>query len=428
MSNSKIITTTAVFLTLFATSAYANSVKPVPVVASFSILGDMVKRIGAEHVSITTLVGPNGDTHVYQPTPADARAVRKAKLLFVNGLKFEGWIERLVEASGFKGTRIVTTEGIKPIPYEDAHDEHHKDEHGKEEHHKDEHHKHEHGKEERHKDEHHKGEHRKEAHHKEEHGHEQKHADADRHKNHDGDKDSDHDGHDHGAFDPHAWQSLKNAVNYVDNITAALAKVDPVNAATFYGNRAAYVAEILSLDAEIRKTVAGLPTNRRTVVTSHDAFQYFGRDFGLTFLAPQGLSTEAEASAKDVARLIRQMREKKISAVFVENITDPRLLKQIANETGAAIGGTLYPGALSGRSALRPESAPGYRVPPIAAPVSFAICFKRRGSVMFSTKTAEIFFSRICLISRATSFAEASASVLSPWGAKKVNPKSRPKY
>jgi zinc/manganese transport system substrate-binding protein len=365
MSNSKIITTTAVFLTLFATSAYANSVKPVPVVASFSILGDMVKRIGAEHVSITTLVGPNGDTHVYQPTPADARAVRQAKLLFVNGLKFEGWIERLVEASGFKGTRIVTTEGIKPIPYEDAHDEHHKDEHGKEEHHKDEHHKdehgkeehhkdehhkHEHGKEERHKDEHHKGEHRKEAHHKDEHGHEQKHADADRHKNHDGDKDSDHDGHDHGAFDPHAWQSLKNAVNYVDNITAALAKVDPVNAATFYGNRAAYVAEILSLDAEIRKTVAGLPTNRRTVVTSHDAFQYFGRDFGLTFLAPQGLSTEAEASAKDVAQLIRQMREKKISAVFVENITDPRLLKQIANETGAAIGGTLYPGALSGHS------------------------------------------------------------------------------
>ena len=155
MSNSKIITTTAVFLTLFATSAYANSVKPVPVVASFSILGDMVKRIGAEHVSITTLVGPNGDTHVYQPTPADARAVRKAKLLFVNGLKFEGWIERLVEASGFKGTRIVTTEGIKPIPYEDAHDEHHKDEHGKEEDHKDEHHKDEHGKEEHHKDEHH---------------------------------------------------------------------------------------------------------------------------------------------------------------------------------------------------------------------------------------------------------------------------------
>ena len=340
MSYSKLFIATAVFLCLSAASAYANSTKPIPVVASFSILGDMVKRIGGAHISITTLVGPNGDTHVYQPTPADARAVRKAKLLFVNGLKFEGWIERLVEASGFKGTRIVTTEGIKPIPYEDTHDEHHKDEHGKEERHKDEHHKHDHGKEEHHKD----------KHHKDKHGHEQKHADADRHKNHDDDKHGDHEGHDHGAFDPHAWLSLKNAVNYVDNITAALAKVDPANAATFYGNRAAYVAEILSLDAEIRKTVAGLPINRRTVVTSHDAFQYFGRDFGLTFLASQGLSTEAEASAKDVARLIRQMREKRITAVFVENITDPRLLKQIANETGAAIGGTLYPGALSDRS------------------------------------------------------------------------------
>ena len=335
MSNSKIITTIAVFLALFATSAYANSVKQVPVVASFSILGDMVKRIGGEHVSITTLVGPNGDTHVYQPTPADARAVRKAKLLFVNGLKFEGWIERLVEASDFKGTRVVTTEGIKPIPYEDAHDEHHKDEHGKEEHHKDDYHKDEHGKDE---------------HHKDEHGHEQKHADTGRHKDHDDDKRGDHDGHDHGAFDPHAWQSLKNAVSYVDNITAALARVDPTNAATFYSNRAAYVAEIESLNAEIRKTVADLPTDRRTVVTSHDAFRYFGRDFGITFLAPQGLSTDAEASAKDVARLIRQMREKRISAVFVENITDPRLLKQIANETGAAVGGTLYPGALSGPS------------------------------------------------------------------------------
>ncbi len=325
MSHSKLFTATVVLLCLTAASAYANSTKPIPVVASFSILGDMVKRIGGAHISITTLVGPNGDTHVYQPTPADARAVRKAKLLFVNGLKFEGWIERLVEASGFEGIRVVATEGIKPIPYEDTHNEHHKDEHGKKERHKDEHHK-------------------------DEHGHEQKHADADRHKNHDDDKHGDHEGHDHGAFDPHAWQSLKNAVTYVNNITAALAKVDPANAATFYGNRAAYVAEILSLDAEIRKTVAGLPTNRRTVVTSHDAFQYFGRDFGLTFLAPRGLSTEAEASAKDVARLIRQMREKRISAVFVENITDPRLLKQIANETGAAIGGTLYPGALSDRS------------------------------------------------------------------------------
>ena len=159
----------------------------------------------------------------------------------------------------------------------------------------------------------------------------------------------DHAEHDHGAFDPHAWQSLENAVIYVDNITAALANADPANAAAFYGNRAAYAAEIEALDAEIQAMMAAIPEGARTVVTSHDAFQYFGRDYGLTFLAPQGLSTESEASAQDIAHLIEQIRTEGIAAVFVENIADPRLMEQIANETGATIGGTLYPGALSGR-------------------------------------------------------------------------------
>ena len=135
---------------------------------------------------------------------------------------------------------------------------------------------------------------------------------------------------------------------YVDNITAALAQADPVNASDFYQNRAAYIAEIETLDAEIREILAGIPADRRTVVTSHDAFQYFGRDYGLEFVAPQGLSTESEASAKDVARLIRQIHEWGIRAVFIENIGDSRLLRRIADETGAVIGGTLYPGALSG--------------------------------------------------------------------------------
>ena len=315
MFSRKTLTAIAVSIGLLcATSPYANSTEPVPVVASFSILGDMVQRIGGAHVSVTTLVGPDGDTHVYQPTPADARAVSKAQLLFVNGLDFEGWIDRLVKASGFQGNRAVVTQGIKPIAYEDNHDEHHKDEVGKDEH-----------------------------------GHKNEHADTDRHKGHTDDKHGgDHAGHDHGAFDPHAWQSLKNAVIYVDNITAALAKTIPTEWRTFYRNRAAYVAEIEALDSEIQKSVAELPIGHRTVVTSHDAFQYFARDYGLKFLAPQGFSTESEASAKDVATLIKQMREQTISAVFVENITDPRLIKQIADETGAAIGGTLYPGALSG--------------------------------------------------------------------------------
>ena len=309
----------AVLAVSLAAPAVARSDGPIPVVATFSILGDMVKRIGGEHVAVTTLVGPDGDTHVYQPTPADARAVSEAKILVVNGLQFEGWLDRLIDASDFRGVRVVATEGVDLIAFDDEHDnggghEAHAEEAG---------HDHDH-------DDH------AEAGHDDDHDDEE-HAEGD-----------DHDHHHHGAFDPHAWQSLGNAVAYVDTIAAALAQANPANAADFYQNRAAYVAEIEALDAEIRGIVAALPAERRIVVTSHDAFQYFGRDYGLTFLAPQGLSTESEASAKDVARLIQQIRERGIRAVFIENVADPRLLERIADETGASIGGTLYPGALSG--------------------------------------------------------------------------------
>ena len=272
--------------------AAAQTGRPIPVVATFSILGDMVKRIGGEHVAVTTLVGPDGDTHVYRPTPADARAVSEAKILVVNGLQFEGWLDRLIDASDFRGVRVVATDGIEPIAFEEGgHDDH---------------------------------------------------AGHAGHAGHEGH------GHDHGAFDPHAWQSVRNATVYAHNIAVALAKADPAKAGAFDRNRAAYLDRLEALDAEIDRIVAKLPAGRRTVVTSHDAFQYFGRRYGLTFIAPQGLSTESEASAKDVARLVRQIRAEGIRAVFVENITDSRLLTRIAEETGARIGGTLYPGALSG--------------------------------------------------------------------------------
>ena len=344
---------TAALALLLAGPGLAQADEPIPVVATFSILGDMVERIGGNHVSVTTLVGPDGDAHVYQPSPADARAVQEAKLLFVNGLEFEGWLDRLAEAAAFDGDLVVATSGIEPIPFEDDHDdhgdEHHdhaKEEHG-DEHHHDEHAHDEHAHDEHAHDEHAHDEHGHEKHAEAEHGDEH-HHDEHAHDDHGHEKHGDEHGHHHGAFDPHAWQSLTKAVAYVDNITAALAKADPGNAAAFYENRAAYVAEIEALDGEVRTLMAALPENKRTVVTSHDAFRYFGRDYGLTFLAPQGVSTESEASAQDVARLIEQMREQGISAVFVENITDSRLLEQIANETGAVIGGTLYPGALSG--------------------------------------------------------------------------------
>ncbi len=282
--------------------------EPIPVVATFSILGDMVERIGGEHIAVTTLVGPDGDAHVYQPTPQAARAVAEADLMFVNGLDFEGWLERLAQAAAFDGALVVATDGIEALTFDE-----HGDEHGDHEDHDD---------------------------------HDDDHDDHDKHEGEHDDHD-DHAGHDHGAFDPHAWQSLTHAVTYVDNITAGLAKADPENAADYYANRATYVTEIEALNVDVTAMMAGLPEEKRTVVTSHDAFGYFAHAYGLTFEAPQGLSTESEVSAADVAELIEQIREEGISAVFIEAIADNRLLKQIANETDATIGGTLYSDGLS---------------------------------------------------------------------------------
>ncbi len=272
-------------LALLPLSALAQD--KLPVVASFSILGDMVANVGGDRVAVTTLVGPDGDGHVYQPTPADAQAVGAAKLLVINGLAFEGWFDRLIEAAEYKGTVVVASEGITPRAMAD----------------------------------------------------EEGHAE--------GEAEADHAGHDHGNVDPHAWQDLGNARLYVANIARGLTEADPAGADVYAANAAAYLAQIDTVEAEVKAAVAALPADRRTIVTSHDAFGYFAAAYGLNFLAPQGVNTEAEASAADVAALITQIKDQSIGAVFVENISDPRLLDQIAAETGAKAGGTLYSDALS---------------------------------------------------------------------------------
>jgi zinc/manganese transport system substrate-binding protein len=294
-STLKSATALAAFTLSFPMASWAE--EPIPVVATFSILGDMVERIGGEHIALTTLVGPDGDSHVYQPTPKAARSVAESDVLFLNGLDFEGWLERLAEAASFDGAMVVATNGVVPIAFDD-HDDH----------------------------------------------------DDEKHDDHDDEKHDDHAGHDHGAFDPHAWQSLENAVIYANNIAAGLAQADPENAGDYYANRAAFVAEVEMLSADIEAMMKSLPADKRTVVTPHDAFGYFAATYDLIFVAPQGLSTESEVSAGDVAALITQIREESISAVFIESITDNRMMKQIANETGAIIGGTLYSDALSAKS------------------------------------------------------------------------------
>ena len=283
-------------LAILPISAFAQD--KLPVVASFSILGDMVAEVGGDRVAVTTLVGPDGDAHVYAPTPADAQTVAAAKVVFVNGLGFEGFLDRLIEASEFKGTVVVATDGIKPLEMaEEGHDDHAED---------------------------------------------KAHAEGEAH-DHDG-----HAGHDHGANDPHAWQSVDNAKIYVSNIAAGLIAADPAGEDVYSANATAYLAELSGLDAEIKAAMIALPENRRSVVTSHDAFGYFAAAYGMTFHAPEGLSTESEVSAADVASLITQMKAEAIPAVFMENITDGRLLEQITSETGAKIGGTLFSDALSG--------------------------------------------------------------------------------
>jgi zinc/manganese transport system substrate-binding protein len=314
-STLKSATALAAFTLSFPMASWAE--EPIPVVATFSILGDMVERIGGEHIALTTLVGPDGDSHVYQPTPKAARSVAESDVLFLNGLDFEGWLERLAEAASFDGAMVVATNGVVPIAFDD-HDDHDDEKHDDHDDHDD------------HNDE--------------------KHDEHDDHDDHDDEKHDDHAGHDHGAFDPHAWQSLENAVIYANNIAAGLAQADPENAGDYYANRAAFVAEVEMLSADIEAMMKSLPADKRTVVTPHDAFGYFAATYDLTFVAPQGMSTESEVSAGDVAALITQIREESISAVFIESITDNRMMKQIANETGATIGGTLYSDALSAKS------------------------------------------------------------------------------
>lgn len=294
----------------------AASAEPLKVVASFSILGDMAGVVGGDRVEVVTLVGPDGDAHVYQPTPRDARTVADADLVVVNGLKFEGFIERVVAAAEYKGPVVVAASAVKPIEADDEHEaEGSASEHAKDDHDHD---------------------HAAEEHAAAEHDHaEDEHAAADHH------------GHDHGGLDPHAWQSLANGALYVTAIAEGLCKADPEGCPTFTANANAYRAEILDLDASIRSRIAAVPEEGRVVITSHDAFGYFGREYGVRFVAPQGVSTESEASAAGVADIIRQIRETGVRAVFLENMVDPRLAEQIARESGATMGGVLYADALS---------------------------------------------------------------------------------
>lgn len=243
-----------------------------PVVASFSILGDITSQIGGDRIALTTLVGPNGDAHVYQPTPSDAQYVGKARVLIFNGLGMEGWLPRLITAAQFKGKIVIASTGITTRTMQDE---------------------------------------------------------------------------GHTTTDPHAWQNPQNVIQYTRNISAALSAADPAGKAYYQQRAALYTQKLQELDIWAKQRINLLPASKRQVITSHDAFAYLGEHYQIKFFAPQGMSTESEAAGGDVGKLIRQIKQTKIRALFFESISSRKLLDQIAAETGVTPGPALYSDALS---------------------------------------------------------------------------------
>lgn len=264
----------------FGLPGHAQTTAPVKAVASFSILGDLVRQVGGERVSVDVLVGPGADAHVFQPSPSHAKQVAQAQVVFANGLGFEGWMQRLLKTAGYKGQPVVMSQGIKPLQTEE-----------------------------------------------DDHGH-----------------------HAHGEADPHAWQSVPNVITYVANIAKGLCTADAAGCDGYKKNAEAYTVQLRALDAEIKAAWAAVPAAQRKLITSHDAFGYYAKAYGVKFLAPQGVSTDSEASAKGVAQLVRQIKKENIKALFVESVSDPRLIAQIGRETGVKPAGELFSDSLSDAS------------------------------------------------------------------------------
>ncbi|MBB3230771.1 metal ABC transporter solute-binding protein, Zn/Mn family [Halomonas stenophila] len=302
---------------LLALSANAPAAERVQVLASFSILADMIERVGGEHVEVTALVGPDSDAHVFTPRPTDARALAEADLVVFNGLQFEGWMARLTGASDYAGPTVVATDGIEAALAADD------DAHG-----------HDDGAHDAASHDQNHGAHGDEAH-EDEHGHDE----------HDAHRDEHHD-HDHGGRDPHAWQDLGLGSLYVINIRDGLISADPDHADVYRERAARYLEEIAAMDAEIQALVDALPEDT-SVITGHDSFGHFARAYGVSFLSPVGLSSEAEPSAANMARLIDVIRERNVEALFHENMTSPAMIDQLAEETGLPVAGTLYADALA---------------------------------------------------------------------------------
>jgi zinc/manganese transport system substrate-binding protein len=272
----------AAFLMTVAGPAAAQE-KP-RVVATFTVIGDLVAAVGGDAVSLTTLVGPDADAHVFEPRPADVAAVAKADLIVANGLGMEPWLERLTEAADFGGKTVIASADVTPLPFMEEAD-------------------------------------------------------------------------DSGAMpdDPHAFQDLSNGRLYVKTIAAALEALAPKEAGAIAARAARLDAEMIALDAEIKAKLGALPAFNRRILTSHDAFHYFGKAYGLDILSIQGVSTETEPSAADLAAIARQAKSGQVKAIFLENMSNPALAQTISAEAGLPVGGELVADALTKEGGLAPH-------------------------------------------------------------------------
>ncbi|MCW2473300.1 zinc ABC transporter substrate-binding protein AztC [Candidatus Symbiopectobacterium sp. NZEC151] len=280
----------AILLFIAAWSPLPANAK-IQVIASFSIIGDIASNIGKERIELRTVVGPDSDAHVYEPSPADAIALSKADVILTNGLQFEGFITRLVAASETSAQIIEVTKGANII--QDPAGGHYHFYNGKAVFHA-------------------------------------------------------------APFDPHAWQSIANVRVYVKNIADAFCVADKPGCDSYRANAKIYDARLTQLHEHIQLSIKTIPENRRTVVVGHNAFRYFERDYGFHFLSPQGVSTASEASAADVAGILREIKKNNAAAVFSENIANSRLVEQIAAEAGLSLAGVLYSDALSGAAGPAP--------------------------------------------------------------------------
>lgn len=259
----------------------AGAEERIKVVATFSVIGDMVTNVAGDKVDLVTLVGPAGDTELFKPSLADGKNVAEAKIVFMNDLndEFEPWLEPLLKQVKFSGAKIIVSRGAKTRTSTEERTPRGK--FGEEE------------------------------------------------------------------IDQHAWLDPKNGVIYVRNIAAALAKSDLANAVEYRARADAYIKELQALDAWAKAEIAALPAAKRRVLASHDSLQYLAKAYGITLLSINGWTNNSEPSAAELARLTRQIRQEGIHALFLDSITDPRAMQQVAKETGASIGGTLYGDALS---------------------------------------------------------------------------------